>query len=137
MSWSQAFADMDAELLDEYGERVRHVPTKRAVNARVEADPAKAAYELTGIFEWQQLRLEILKGETGTKALPAAFHSSRNPVLGVRREALQYEVQEGDIFELVDRGLAFEVIDPQPDGTGWVFIQLNQRGRHIQAGLAP
>lgn len=137
MSWRAHENVMSDGLTEEFGEPIRHQPMLRAPNERAIVDPSRPVQSqvapgkpLKGMFEQPYKDSFISKGEDSTRAPPAAHSSSRNPTLSIEMRDLTSEVQAGDWFALLDRLEVYEVLDPKPDGTGRVVLQLVQIGRH-------
>ena len=129
---------MSDDLTDEFGERIRHFPMcKPDVNSRPQTDPSRPVQTcsvrnggpLMGIFEDWHDELDITKGHSATRAVPATRISSRHNCLSIDKRDLQSDVKTDDLFAICERGTVYIVTDVQPDGHGRVKLRLAQRGR--------
>jgi len=137
--WGDAEDAMSDDLTDEFGEAIRHQPMRKPdVNGRAEIDPTRplqiykagsTTLSLEGIFEAMAKEVQIDKGHSQSRAVPATRISSRSPRVSVDRRDFVSEPIAGDLIAIVERGTVFEITDIEPDGHGRVWLCLVQRGR--------
>ena len=132
MSWLDALNEIAQAGYEEFNRPVRVTPMQRVVNGRPQADPARPAYDICGIYDenkggegFDKSALQVMSSKSHEKLEIV----QQKPSITVRACDLKYPLAQGDQLELTDSSECFRVLAVGRDMAGMTRAEVENIGR--------
>ena len=117
-----------------FGENFLVKPQVQYPNEPIMDDGERPHVQVCGVFTRHYRADDFNPSALSTRGLKFTEMSQRDPILEVVAHDLPYQLKKGDLCVRCRNGVVYEVIDPQANGHGILYVKLIERGISQNSG---